>query len=50
MQKALGAVYAWSVFRIRLAKQFGWSASQVTLAFTITILVLGFSHFAVASG
>ena len=45
MQKALGAVYAWSVFRIPLAKQFGWSASQVTLAFTITILVLGFSAF-----
>ena len=45
MQMALGAVYAWSVFRIPLAKQFGWSASQVTLAFTITILVLGFSAF-----
>src|SRR6267142_2759295 len=45
MQMALGAVYAWSVFRIPLAKQFGWSTSQVTLTFTITILVLGFSAF-----
>ena len=45
MQMALGAVYAWSVFRIPLATRFGWSTSQVTLTFTITILVLGFSAF-----
>ncbi len=45
MQLALGAVYAWSVFRIPLAKQFGWSISQVTLTFTITIFVLGISAF-----
>jgi OFA family oxalate/formate antiporter-like MFS transporter len=45
MQMALGAVYAWSVFRIPLATRFGWSTSQVTLTFTITILVLGFSSF-----
>jgi hypothetical protein len=29
-QIALGAVYAWSVFRVPLAKQFGWSISEVT--------------------
>jgi len=46
MQIALGAVYAWSVFRIPLSKQFGWSISQVTLTFTISILMLGFAAFA----
>jgi MFS transporter, OFA family, oxalate/formate antiporter len=45
MQIALGAVYAWSVFRIPLTKQFGWTISQVTLTFTICILVLGFAAF-----
>ena len=28
MQLALGAVYAWSVFRIPLTKEFGWSWSR----------------------
>ena len=41
-QIALGAVYAWSVFRAPLAKQFGWSISEITLTFTISIFVLGF--------
>jgi OFA family oxalate/formate antiporter-like MFS transporter len=41
----LGAVYAWSVFRTALSKQFGWSISEVTLTFTITIFVLGVSAF-----
>src|SRR5712664_713710 len=45
MQVALGAVYAWSVFRVPLAKQFGWSISEVTLTFTISIFVLGISAF-----
>src|ERR1700726_7420 len=44
-QIALGAVYAWSVFRVPLAKQFGWSISEVTLTFTISIFVLGFAAF-----
>src|ERR1700726_2673569 len=45
MQLALGAVYAWSVFRVPLAKQFGWSIPEITLTFTISIFVLGFAAF-----
>jgi OFA family oxalate/formate antiporter-like MFS transporter len=45
MQVALGAVYAWSVFRVPLAKQFGWSIPEVTLTFTISIFVLGIAAF-----
>jgi len=46
MQIALGAVYAWSVFRIPLTKTYGWTISQVTFAFELAILVLGFASFA----
>lgn len=45
MQVALGAVYAWSVFRIPLTKAFGWTISEVTLTFTIAIFVLGLAAF-----
>jgi len=45
MQIALGAVYAWSVFRDPLVKGFGWSIPQVTWTFSIAILVLGFAAF-----
>jgi MFS transporter, OFA family, oxalate/formate antiporter len=45
MQIALGAVYAWSVFRVPLAKQFGWTIPQITLTFTIAIFALGFASF-----
>jgi OFA family oxalate/formate antiporter-like MFS transporter len=45
LQIVLGAVYAWSVFRIPLSKQFGWTISQVTLTFTICVFVLGFACF-----
>ncbi len=45
LQISLGAVYAWSVFRVPLAKQFGWSISEITLTFTISIFVLGFAAF-----
>jgi MFS transporter, OFA family, oxalate/formate antiporter len=45
LQVALGAVYAWSVFRAPLMKQFGWSISEVTLTFTISIFVLGIAAF-----
>ncbi len=46
IQITLGAVYAWSVFRIPLTKAFGWTISEVTLAFTIAIFTLGFASFA----
>lgn len=45
LQVALGAVYAWSVFRKPLAAQFNWTIPQVTLTFTICIFVLGFAAF-----
>jgi OFA family oxalate/formate antiporter-like MFS transporter len=45
LQIALGAVYAWSVFRAPLARQFGWSISEITLTFTISIFVLGIAAF-----
>jgi OFA family oxalate/formate antiporter-like MFS transporter len=50
MQLALGAVYAWSVFRDPLMKNYGWSISEVTLTFSIAILVLGFAAFLGVSG
>ena len=43
LQMALGAAYAWSVFRIPLVKEFGWSISQVSLTFTICWFILGCS-------
>ena len=45
MQVALGAVYAWSVFRIPLSEAYGASVSQVNLTFSIAILTLGFAAF-----
>jgi OFA family oxalate/formate antiporter-like MFS transporter len=45
MQMALGAVYAWSVFRAPLVKQFHWSIEEVTLTFTISIFVLSIACF-----
>jgi OFA family oxalate/formate antiporter-like MFS transporter len=46
MQVALGAVYAWSVFRIPLTTTYGWTIAQVTQAFELAILMLGFASFA----
>jgi OFA family oxalate/formate antiporter-like MFS transporter len=45
VQMALGAVYAWSVFRVPLSKLFHSTIAQVTLTFTIAIFVLGFASF-----
>lgn len=45
LQVALGSVYAWSVFRKPLSKEFHWTIPQVTLTFTISILALGFAAF-----
>lgn len=41
LQMALGAAYAWSVFRIPLVKEFGWSIAQVSFTFTISFFCLG---------
>jgi len=41
MQMALGAGYAWSVFRIPLSRLYGWTIPQVTLPFTISWFFLG---------
>lgn len=46
MQIALGAVYAWSVFRKPLAAEYGAEVTQVNIAFTLTIFTLGFAAFA----
>lgn len=45
IQVALGAVYAWSVFRIPLTENYGTSVSSVNLTFSIAILSLGFAAF-----
>ena len=36
LQMALGSAYAWSVFRIPLTKEFGWSITEVTWKFLIS--------------
>ena len=36
LQMALGAAYAWSVFRIPLTKEFGWTITEVTWTFLIS--------------
>jgi OFA family oxalate/formate antiporter-like MFS transporter len=46
MQMALGAVYAWSVYRVPLSEAYGGaSASAVNTTFSISILALGFAAF-----
>lgn len=46
MQVALGAVYAWSVFRKPLTEEYDASVAAVNTTFSITILTLGFAAFA----
>jgi OFA family oxalate/formate antiporter-like MFS transporter len=43
LQMALGSAYAWSVFRIPLTKEFGWSITEVTWTFLISWFFLGCS-------
>src|SRR5579862_8667866 len=45
LQIALGAAYAWSVFRIPLSKAYGWNVTQVSLTFTIGWFFLGCAAF-----
>lgn len=39
----IGSAYAWSVFTNPMAEAYGWSTSQISLAFSIAIFLLGFS-------
>ena len=43
LQMALGSAYAWSVFRIPLSREFGWSITQITWIFLISWFFLGSS-------
>ncbi len=45
IQVALGAVYAWSVFRAPLSDAYGTGVSAVNTTFSIAILSLGFAAF-----
>src|ERR1700690_171809 len=45
MQMALGSAYAWSVFRIPLTKQYGWTITQVTWTFLISWFFLGLAAY-----
>ena len=45
MQIALGAVYAWSVFRKPLSGEYDASVSTVNIAFTLTIVFLGLAAY-----
>ncbi len=45
MQIALGAVYAWSVFRVPLSEHFDKSVASVNLIFSLSILSLGFAAY-----
>lgn len=40
---SIGSAYAWSVFTKPMISEFGWSLSQVSLAFSIAIFMLGMS-------
>src|SRR5699024_644810 len=39
----IGSAYAWSVFTNPMADAYGWSTTQISLAFSIAIFLLGFS-------
>jgi len=41
----LGAVYAWSLFIVPLERDFGWTRAEVTVAFSLAILVFAFTMF-----
>jgi hypothetical protein len=50
MQGALGAVYAWSVFRIPLSNAYGSSVSAVNATFSIAILGIIYLIMVVGAG
>jgi len=41
MNLCMGNLYAWSVFRNPLMKQFGWSAAEATVPFQLSIVFFG---------
>ena len=41
MNLCMGNLYAWSVFRIPLQKQFGWTAAEATVPFQLSIVFFG---------
>lgn len=41
LQMELGSVYAWSVFKAPLTRQYHWASPDVTFAFAVAIFVLG---------
>jgi OFA family oxalate/formate antiporter-like MFS transporter len=43
LQLTLGTVHAWSVFRMPLSEATGWTNEQITLAYSLAILLLGCS-------
>ena len=45
LQMTLGSVYAWSVFKAPLSRQFHWATPDVTFAFTAAIFMLGLAAF-----
>nr|WP_328766196.1 OFA family MFS transporter [Halomicroarcula nitratireducens] len=40
---SIGSIYAYSIYQIPLNEALGWSTGNVTLAFSIAVLVLGFT-------
>ncbi len=40
---SIGSAYAWSVFTNPMVNQYGWEVTEVSLAFSIAIFMLGFS-------
>lgn len=43
IQLCIGSIYAWSVFTKPLIKQFNWELTQVSMTFSIAVLLLGVS-------
>ena len=41
----LGLIYAWSVFRAPLAEEFGWSAPQLSVTFSISMMMFCIGGF-----
>ncbi|WP_099159217.1 L-lactate MFS transporter [Virgibacillus ndiopensis] len=40
---SIGSAYAWSVFTKPMVDQYGWETTEVSLAFSIAIFILGFA-------